>query len=121
MGKQSIAAFNEDVDTNWNEIRAELSRSNPNYCAYMDDDQCKAKIRLAIETNFMHVAVHAPHSIPPYDIVQPGAPSSQWQTTVRYGCMPRAGRGAEARACRRPCPSSSSSSWSGRSTSPTAR
>jgi len=51
-----VTNVNEDVDTNWNEIRAELSRSNPNYCAYMDDDQCKAKIRLAIETNFMHVA-----------------------------------------------------------------
>eukprot|EP01052_Picozoa_sp_SAG31_P014237 SAG31_NODE_876_length_11307_cov_3.506781_13_plen_82_part_00 len=40
-----------------NICRTELHDTNPNYCAYMDDDQCKKKIRDDIEANFYHVGV----------------------------------------------------------------
>jgi len=37
------------IDDDWDNIRAEMQTANPHYCAYMDDDQCKNKIKDTIE------------------------------------------------------------------------
>eukprot|EP01050_Picozoa_sp_SAG11_P012116 SAG11_NODE_1327_length_5194_cov_9.461237_5_plen_139_part_00 len=52
-----VTNINEEIENEWDTIREEIHRTDPNYCAYMDDDQCKKKIRDSIEANFYHVGI----------------------------------------------------------------
>merc|ERR1712166_1446296 len=53
----TVTNINEEIDAEWDTIRLEIHTTDPNYCAYMDDDQCKKKIRDAVEANFYHVGL----------------------------------------------------------------
>lgn len=37
----TVTNINEEIDAEWDTIRLEIHTTDPNYCAYMDDDQVR--------------------------------------------------------------------------------
>lgn len=51
-----VTGIGEKIDDDWDTIRGEMQVANPHYCAYMDDDQCKLKIRNGIQDQAVNLA-----------------------------------------------------------------
>lgn len=49
LSSGTVTDLQERIDEDWDEIRAEIQNADPHYCAYMDDDQCKKKIKDYVE------------------------------------------------------------------------
>jgi hypothetical protein len=49
LSSGTVTDLQDRIDEDWDEIRAEIQTVDPHYCAYMDDDQCKKKIKDYVE------------------------------------------------------------------------
>jgi hypothetical protein len=56
MAAGIVTGIGEKIDEDWDTIRQEMTRTAPHYCAYMDDDQCKLKIRTGVQEQAVNLA-----------------------------------------------------------------
>jgi hypothetical protein len=49
LSSGTVTDLQDRIDEDWDEIRTEIQTVDPHYCAYMDDDQCKKKIKDYVE------------------------------------------------------------------------
>jgi hypothetical protein len=56
MAAGIVTGIGEKIDEDWDEIRKEMTHTAPHYCAYMDDEQCKLKIRSGVQEQAVNLA-----------------------------------------------------------------
>lgn len=56
MAAGVVTGIGEKIDDDWDDIREEMARTSPHYCAYMDDAQCKLKIQNGVQDQAVNLA-----------------------------------------------------------------
>lgn len=56
MAAGIVTGITEKIDDDWDAIRQEMTSVSPHFCAYMDDEQCKLKIRKGVQDQAVTLA-----------------------------------------------------------------